>query len=78
MAFQKDENELGCLWEKSGSKGPYFTGTLEIDGTKHAVVVFKNGNKKSDKAPDWRILKAQPRQQAEPPIDPRTDDNIPF
>lgn len=67
MAFEKDPNELGVLWEKSGKKGPYFTGTLEIDGVKHPIVVFKNGNKRSEKAPDWRILKPTPRE-------PRQDD----
>lgn len=62
---EKDPNELGALWEKSGAKGPYMTGT--IGGER--VVVFKNGNKHSDKAPDWRVLKAKPReeQQADEP-----------
>ncbi len=65
MPYERDENELGVLWEKSGRNGTYFTGTLEIDGTTHRIVVFKNGNKRSDKAPDWRILKSQPRQRDE-------------
>lgn len=64
MPFEKDPNELGVLWEKDGNRGPYFTGSLEIDGTKHQIVVFKNGNKRSEKAPDWRILKSKPREQA--------------
>lgn len=63
MPFEKDENELGVLWEKVGNKGTYFTGSLEIDGVKHRIVVFKNGNKRNEKAPDWRILKAQPKPE---------------
>jgi hypothetical protein len=70
MPFEKDPNELGVLWEKSGRNGTYFTGSLELpDGTKQPVVVFKNGNKKDgSKAPDWRILKPQKRDDT-PAID---------
>lgn len=63
MAYEKDPNELGVLWEKTGGKGQYFTGSIEIDGVKHPVVVFKN-TKRSDKAPDWRIMKPQPHKEA--------------
>ena len=57
---EKDPNELGALWVKSGPKGEYMTG--EISGVR--VVVFRNV-KKSDKAPDWRVLKAQSRPTRE-------------
>ena len=77
MPFERDPNELGVLWEKSGGKGPYFTGSIEIDGTKHPIVVFKNGNKRSDKAPDWRILKSQPRPERKTDPDPDDVDHIP-
>lgn len=64
MAFQKDENEIGSLWEQSSPKGPYMTGT--INGER--VVLFRNGNKRDgSKAPDWRVLKSKPREQAEEP-----------
>lgn len=59
MAFEKDPDEIGALWVKSGRKGEYMTG--EIGGVK--VVLFKNGNKRSDKAPDWRVLKSRPKEQ---------------
>ena len=80
MAFERDPAEFGVLWEKTGGKGQYFTGSIEIDGVKHQIVVFKNAHKRSEKAPDWRILKSQPREREpeEPLIDPRTDDNVPF
>lgn len=63
----KDPNEIGALWMKSGAKGDYMTGT--INGER--IVVFKNGNRGSDKAPDWRVLKSQPKPQA-------ADDEIGF
>jgi uncharacterized protein (DUF736 family) len=60
MPFERDENELGALWEKTSAKGTYMTGT--INGVK--VVVFRNGQKRSDKSPDWRVLKSVPREGA--------------
>ena len=65
MPYERDPNELGVLWEKSGRNGPWFSGSLEIDGQKVPIVVFRNGNKRSEKAPDWRILKAQKRDSAD-------------
>lgn len=56
----RDPDELGALWEKSSSRGPYMTGT--INGVK--VVVFKNSRKSSDKQPDWRVLKSKPKATA--------------
>ena len=66
MAFEKDPDEIGALWMKEGRKGPYMTG--EINGVK--VVLFRNGNKRSDKSPDWRVMKSKPREQVdeEPPF----------
>lgn len=56
----KNQDELGALWLRSGAKGDYMTG--EIDGVK--VVCFPN---KSDnpKAPQWRVLKSKPRESSE-------------
>lgn len=53
----QNPDELGALWEKSSSRGAYMTGT--INGVK--VVVFRNDRKSSEKHPDWRVLKAKPR-----------------
>ena len=83
---EKNPDELGALWEKNSNKGPYFTGT--INGER--VVVFKNDKKGNEKAPDWRILKAKPREEtapvtgarvtygAYPPPAALTDDDVPF
>lgn len=73
MAYEKDPNEIGSLWLKLGRKGNYLTG--EVNGVK--VVCFAI-NSKNPKAPTYRVLKSQPREQEEPLVDPRTDDNVPF
>ena len=86
--YKKDNGEIGALWAKTSARGEYFTGSIEIDGVKHVIVVFKNTSKRSDKAPDFRILRSQPREKAEgaPSRDtsvmdadvPFTDSDIPF
>jgi hypothetical protein len=57
------EDKLGALWQKSSSKGDYFSGQIEINGTKHDVVIFANGYKQEDKHPDWIIYKSQLRER---------------
>lgn len=56
---EKNPDELGALWSKAGAKGEYLTGT--INGV--AVVCFKNTSD-NPKAPQWRVLKAKPRETA--------------
>lgn len=58
----QNPDEIGALWKKTSAKGDYFTGT--VNGER--IVVFANGNKANDKAPDFRILKSKPREQAAP------------
>lgn len=58
MAFEKNPDDLGALWSKTGSKGEYLTG--EINGVK--VVCFRN-NSENPKAPAWRVLKSKPREE---------------
>ena len=55
MAFEKNPDELGALWLKSGAKGDYMTG--EIAGVK--VVCFPA--KPSTNGPAWRVMKSKPR-----------------
>lgn len=70
----KDPNEIGALWEKSGAKGTYYTG--EINGQR--VVVFPV-NKRHDRSPALRVLKATEQGQRQaPPSAPITDSEIPF
>lgn len=57
---QRNPDELGALWIKSGAKGEYMTGT--INGV--AVVLFKNDRKEEgSKQPDWRVLKSKPKEE---------------
>lgn len=58
------QTEYGALWTKTGPKGEYMTGNLEVNGVKVKVVAFKNTNKKNPNEPDWRILEPKPREEA--------------
>ena len=70
MPFQKDENEVGVLWIKEAATGNVFmSGSVTCPACAHEqrVVVFSTpSHKKSEKGPDWRILKSQPRDGAAP------------
>ena len=71
--FKKNEDEIGALWVKSGAKGDYMTGTIEVGGELHRIVCFAV-TKSSDKSPSWRVLKSKPREQAAPVSAPSSDD----
>lgn len=73
MAFEKDPNEIGALWVKSGAKGDYMTGTIEVNGEQVRVVCFA-AKKTSDKSPSWRVLKSVPRETAAPVQTPDSGD----
>jgi uncharacterized protein (DUF736 family) len=75
---EKDPSEIGSLWSRTSQKGDeYLTG--EIDGQR--VVCFRNRTS-NPKAPAWRVLKSQPREQPRPSrvdrADAPTDDEIGF
>jgi uncharacterized protein (DUF736 family) len=61
---EQNQDEIGALWSKTSARGEYFTGV--INGQK--VVVFKNTRKTAEKHPDWRVLKAKPREQTAEPF----------
>lgn len=63
--YQKNPDEIGCLWTKTSAKGTkYFSGVLElVDTGKINIVIFSNANKKSEKAPTHIILKSKPREE---------------
>jgi hypothetical protein len=63
MPYERNPDELGCLWLKSGGKGEYMTG--EISGVKVFCVPVQSENPKS---PTWRVLKSKPKDaMATPP-----------
>ena len=73
MAFEKDPDEIGALWLKSGKKGDYMTG--EIAGQK--VVCFAV-TAKSEKSPTWRVMKSKPREEVQHGVQPVTSSDVPF
>ena len=89
MAYEKNPDELGVLWQKQSSAGNTFlSGKVVCAHCSHEqpVVVFgAKQPKKNDKAPDWTIMKSKPREDMPAP-QPRvlpaqtmlTDDDIPF
>lgn len=58
--------KIGALWLKE--RGPFATGTLDIDGKQIKIVVWKTKEKKSEKSPDYTINLDtwKPGQQADP------------
>lgn len=78
MAYEKNPDELGALWLKNGSKGPYMTGTIA------GVNVFCTPtNSTNPKAPAWRVMKSKPKEQAPEQAAPSDfdvpdDSSIPF
>jgi uncharacterized protein (DUF736 family) len=54
--------ELGALWKKKSKTGMSFlSGYInDHDGQRIDVVVFANGNKKNEKAPDYRLYVSKP------------------
>ena len=60
MPFERNPDDLGALWRKTGSKGEYLTG--EINDIK--VVCFPNRSD-NPKAPAWRVLRSKPKPQAD-------------
>jgi hypothetical protein len=83
MPYEKDPNELGALWTKSGAKGDYMTGDITVNGETIKVVCFR-AQKRGEKSPDWRVLKSVPREQAQGarpapgPASDVDDSSIPF
>lgn len=73
MAFEKDPDEIGALWLKSGKKGDYMTG--EIAGQK--VVCFAV-TAKSEKSPTWRVMKSKPREEMQHGVQAVSSSDVPF
>ena len=63
MTDQK--KDIGVLWSKTGAKGEYLSGTIELGGQKFKIIAFKNGYKKTEAQPDWRIFPQQERVATE-------------
>lgn len=61
MAENKNKS-IGALWEKEGRNGNSFmSGSVEIAGEKHQIVVFKNTHKTDgSNQPDYKIYPSTP------------------
>jgi hypothetical protein len=90
VAYEKNPDELGVLWQKQSSAGNTFLSgkvTCAVCSHEQPVVVFgAKQPKKNDKAPDWTVMKSKPREDMPAP-QPRVlpaqtamldDDSIPF
>lgn len=76
------EKELGALWKRSGKNGEYMSGVIEINGVVTTIVLFPIKTKKNERQPDWRIMKAEPKQSEEEKIvevpQDLNPDDVPF
>jgi hypothetical protein len=67
------EKSIGALWEKTGGKGKWMSGSLELDGKVIRIVCFTNGYKKEAKHPDWKIYLSRERGgENSPSTSPKT------
>ena len=60
--MSEKQKDIGALWlnvSKAGTK--YMSGSVEIDGVKTKIVVFKNNYKEEEKHPDYKIYLSQPQ-----------------
>ena len=76
--MSEKQKDIGALWlnvSKAGTK--YMSGSVEIDGVKTKIVVFKNTYKEKEAHPDYKIYLSTPREGAQEA--PKEDDStIPF
>ena len=68
------ENDyIGALWEKEDRNGyPYFSGEIEIEGTKYSILAFYNKYRYSDKHPHYKIMFANTKKREPLPPPERT------
>lgn len=73
MAYEKNPDEFGALWLKTGGKGEYMTG--EINGVKVFCTPVKST---SAKAPTWRVMKSKPREAQAVNVSDMDASDVPF
>jgi hypothetical protein len=60
--------DAGAVWLRESKKGTkYLRGTIEINGQQHRIQLHKNGFKKTDKHPDYKISLEIPDEEQEEP-----------
>ncbi len=76
-----ENKNIGALWLKdSKSGGKFMSGSVEIEGVKHQIVVFKNTHKvEGSNQPDYKIYPSTPIQgKAAQSVPDIADQEIPF
>jgi hypothetical protein len=70
---RRNADELGALWNKlSAQDKAYMTGHLKLTcphcgaEVEQPLVVFREGEKKNERQPDWRILRPKARREEVP------------
>lgn len=73
-------HKIGGLWVSESKAGrKYMSGSIEIDGEKFKIAVFRNDFKKpGDKSPDYTILCKELEAASAPPKADDFSDDIPF
>ena len=80
--MEEKQKSIGGLWLKTGKAGNKFmSGSIEIEGTKHNFVVFKNQYKREDKRPENQMQQGRDKETKKeiPVSNPDVpEDEIPF
>jgi len=75
--MSEERKSIGGLWLKDGKNGKYFSGEIELFGTKQHIFIFKNMYKEEgSNQPDYRIL--LPKEDAPAAAPKIADEEIPF
>jgi uncharacterized protein (DUF736 family) len=61
--MKEEYKELGALWKRESSNGPYYTGTFDAGNGPIKIVCFANKHKKEEKHPDIRIYESKEETQ---------------
>lgn len=48
--------KIGAAWMKTGEKGKFLSGQVEIGGAKYTLMIFPNDRKQTDRHPDYIIM----------------------
>ena len=67
---------VGGMWKRTGAKGEFLSGRIEVNGEVVKFIAFHNEYKEpGDKKPDWRIVQSDEEGEQRPKI---TDEDVPF
>lgn len=58
-----ENKDIGALWVQTGKNGEYWSGSIEINGTKQNVLVFKNTYKNKETQPDFKVYEKREKKE---------------